>query len=127
MREVVVSLALLHREGRCFLQRRPLDAEHLPGLWEFPGGKAEIGESPEAALVRELREELAWEPGPMEPLVPIRHAYADRTVTLHPFLAEGPRLPRTDLAWGWFTPREARALKIPDANASLVAQLDSLL
>ncbi len=126
MKEVAVALALLHRDGRWFLQRRALDAEHLPGLWEFPGGKVEPNESPEAGLIRELREELAWRPGPWVALEPIVHPYADRRVTLHPFLASGPELPRTALAWGWFTAIEARRLKTPEANATLIAALDRL-
>ncbi|MBS1784940.1 MAG: (deoxy)nucleoside triphosphate pyrophosphohydrolase [Acidobacteria bacterium] len=124
MKEVAVALALLHRDGRWFLQRRSLNSEHLPGLWEFPGGKVEPGESPAVALIRELREELSWTPGPVEPLEPLVHAYADRTVTLLPFLSEGPSQPRTALAWGWFTAEEVRRLKIPEANAPLLAHLD---
>jgi 8-oxo-dGTP diphosphatase len=124
---VAVALALLHREGRWFLQRRDPASSHLPGRWEFPGGKVEEGESPEAALRRELGEELAWAPGPLRPLPPISHAYADRTVVLHPFQAEGPALPRTALAWGWFTAGEALRLPSPEANAPLLARLEGLL
>lgn len=126
MKAVVVALALLHREGRWFLQRRALDAEHLPGLWEFPGGKVEPGESPETALIRELDEELGWRPESFHRLEPVEHAYSDRSVTLHPFLAEGPLLPRTSLAWGWFTADEAARLRVPEANASLAALLKTL-
>lgn len=124
MREVAVALALLHRDRGWFLQRRPLDSKHLPGLWEFPGGKVERGESPEEALARELQEELSWSPGRIQALEPLVHAYADRTVMLHPFLAEGPAQPRASLAWGWFTAEEARRLEIPEANAPLLAILD---
>ena len=127
MSAVAVALALLHREGRWFLQRRDPASSHLPGRWEFPGGKVEEGESPEAALRRELGEELAWAPGPLRPLPPISHAYADRTVVLHPFQAEGPALPRTALAWGWFTAGEALRLPSPEANAPLLARLEGLL
>lgn len=126
MKAVAVAIALLHCEGRWFLQRRGLDAPHLPGLWEFPGGKAESGESPEAALRRELEEELSWRPGALQALSPIIHAYADRTVTLHPFLAEGPALPRTALAWGWFSAAEAGSLAVPEANGPLMAMLETL-
>lgn len=126
MKTVTVALALLHREGRWFLQRRDLAASHLPGCWEFPGGKVEAGESPEAALRRELEEELAWTPGALRPLEVIRHAYPDRAVLLHPFAGQGPALPRTPLAWGWFMAREARGLKIPEANGPLVALLERL-
>ena len=53
----VVAVALTDAQGRVLIAQRPFDKEHA-GLWEFPGGKIEPGESPEAALVRELREEL---------------------------------------------------------------------
>lgn len=55
---LVVAAALIDRDGRCLMQQRPRDKRH-GGLWEFPGGKVESGEHPAAALVRELREELA--------------------------------------------------------------------
>lgn len=123
---VEVALALLAQDGRWFLQRRDPAAAHLPGLWEFPGGKVEPGESPELALRRELHEELGWSPGELRPLEPLGHAYAERTVRLHPFLAEGPARPRTPLAWGWFTAAEAARLKVPEANGPLLALLGCL-
>ncbi|HEU4951138.1 MAG TPA: NUDIX domain-containing protein [Holophagaceae bacterium] len=125
-RAVEVALALLAREGRWFLQRRDAAASHLPGLWEFPGGKVEPGETPEQALRRELREELGWSPGALRPLDPLRHVYADRTVLLLPFSGEGPSRPRTPLAWGWFTALEAARLAVPEANGSLVTLLARL-
>ncbi|MBS1765923.1 MAG: NUDIX domain-containing protein [Acidobacteria bacterium] len=121
-----MAIALLHRQGRWFLQRRALDAPHLPGLWEFPGGKIEPGESPETASRRELEEELSWNPGSLRALEPLTHAYADRVVELHPFLAEGPELPRASLAWGWFTATEATRLPAPEANAPLLTMLERL-
>jgi len=65
----VVAAALTDAQGRVLIAQRPLDKEHA-GLWEFPGGKIEPGESPEAALVRELREELGVTvfPHHLEPL-----------------------------------------------------------
>ena len=126
MKTVAVAIALLSREGRWFLQRRDLAAGHLAGAWEFPGGKIEPGESPEAALMRELREELAWAPAGMRALEPLTHAYPDRTVILHPFVAAGPDLPRAALAWGWFTAAEAARLKVPEANAPLLEWLGRL-
>ena len=65
----VVAVALTDAQGRVLIAQRPFDKEHA-GLWEFPGGKIEPGESPEAALVRELREELGVTvvPEHLEPL-----------------------------------------------------------
>lgn len=126
MKAITVAVALLRREGRWFLQRRDPRSAHLPGAWEFPGGKVEPGESPEQALRRELLEELSWTAGSLRALDPILHAYLDRTVTLHPFAAEGPELPRTALAWGWFTSTEAKRLRIPEANAPLLESLERL-
>jgi mutator protein MutT len=126
MKVVAVAIALLHREGRWFLQRRDPESSHLPGLWEFPGGKVEKAESPDGALRRELREELSWAPGPLQALELITHAYTDRIVALHPFRAEGPALPRTALAWGWFSAEEASRLAVPEANGPLIALLGRL-
>ncbi len=126
MTTVDVALALLRLEGRCFLQRRDLASLVLPGRWEFPGGKLEPGEAPEAALVRELAEELGLAAGDPRPLDPLMHAYGDRTVRLHPFLVAPGGLPRTTLAWGWFTPAEMLRLPLPEANLPLVARLEAL-
>lgn len=115
-----VAIALIGREGRWFLQRRDPAAEVLPGLWEFPGGKVEGQESPEAALRRELREEVGWEPQAVEALPSLVHAYPELVVTLHPFRCVGPGEPATDLAWGWFLPYELEKLAMPAANQGLV-------
>lgn len=120
---VVVALGLLRRGDRWFMQRRDPEGPVLPGLWEFPGGKAAGGEAPEAALRRELREEIAWEPASVRPLPFIDHAYPGRVVRLHPFHCEGEGQPRTELAWGWFTPSEMLRLPVPEANAPLIRAL----
>ncbi|HET8901016.1 MAG TPA: NUDIX domain-containing protein [Holophagaceae bacterium] len=126
MKTIAVAIALLRRDGRWFLQRRDLSSDHLAGAWEFPGGKVEPGEAPEAALRRELMEELSWAPKGLRALDAITHAYPDRIVTLHPFVTEGPELPRTALAWGWFRAAEAARLRVPEANAPLLKMLERL-
>jgi 8-oxo-dGTP diphosphatase len=73
----VVAAILTDARGRILLSRRT-DGRDLAGLWEFPGGKVEVGESPEAALARELREELGIEIGASAPLIAVPHAYAAR-------------------------------------------------
>ena len=120
---ITVALGLLRRGDRWFLQRRDPEDPVLPGLWEFPGGKAAAGETPEAALRRELREEIGWEPASLRPLPVIGHAYPGRTVQLHAFLCEGEGQPRTDLAWGWFTPAEMLRLPVPEANRPLIRSI----
>lgn len=121
-----VVVALIHRGGRWFLQRRDPAGLVLPGLWEFPGGKMEKGETLEKALRRELREELAWVPKTLRVCPAVSHPYEDRTVVLHPFLCEGFGEPRTELGWGWFRPAEAAKLPIPEANHLLLASLSGL-
>lgn len=77
----VVAAAVFDDAGRVLLARRP-DHLHQGGLWEFPGGKVEPGESLEQALARELQEELGILPRRSRPLIRIRHAYPDRRVEL---------------------------------------------
>jgi len=72
----VVAVAMTDAQGRVLIAQRPFDKEH-GGLWEFPGGKIEPGESPEAALVRELREELGVTIAP-ERLEPLTFSSAGR-------------------------------------------------
>lgn len=123
---VEVVIALILRDGRWFLQRRDPAGEVLPGLWEFPGGKIEGGETPEAALRRELQEELSWTPDLAEPLAPVFHDYPARQVVLRPFRCEGRGVPSTELGWGWFLPGEAAKLPVPEANHRLIRMLADL-
>jgi mutator protein MutT len=120
---VDVVVALIGREGRWFLQRRDPEGPVLPGLWEFPGGKVGAGETLEAALRRELEEEVGWRPERWEALPSSAHAYPGRTVVLHPFRCEGGGSPTTELAWGWFLAEEVPRLRIPAANAELLPLL----
>lgn len=111
-------LALIRREDRWFLQRRDPANPVLPGLWEFPGGKVEVGERLEEALERELQEEVGLN------LKQARSGPAlEGPVRLHPFFVEVEGTPRTDLAWGWFTPAEIARLPIPPRNGALLGLL----
>lgn len=120
-----IAVALIHREGRLFLQRRSVRARILPGLWELPGGKIEPGESPEQALSRELEEELRWRPERMTALDCVAYDYADRSVLLHPFRCAGPGPLHSPLAWGWFRPEEFRQLALPGATQLVLNGLGS--
>lgn len=125
MRRIEVSLGLIERSGRWFLQRRAPDSEVLPGRWEFPGGKHEPGEAPIEALRRELHEELGWEATRMEPLRAVVVREGDIERTFHLFHCEGPGEPSTELAWGWFTVCEIRRLSIPSMNGAILAALEA--
>ena len=114
-----VALALIWRGGRWLLQRRAPGNPVLPGLWEFPGGKVEEGETLGAALERELQEETGLV------LLTARSCLVlEGTPRLHPFLVEAGGEPSTVLAWGWFTIEEMRRLPIPPRNRVLLERLD---
>jgi mutator protein MutT len=121
-----VSIAAVRCGNRYFLQRRAKDARHFPGLWEFPGGKVEPGESPGMALLRELEEETEWAPDWMESLPVLWYSYPGLRVELNPFLCEGAGRPVTELAWGWFTLAEMAALSMPDASRHVLPFLERL-
>lgn len=123
MKVVEVAVALLEREGRWFLQRRDPSGPILPGLWEFPGGKVEDGEEPEAACRRELAEEVGLVPTEIIPIGSWTHTYPERRVVLRAFRVRAQGEPRTGLAWGWFTMAELRSLPLPPANAELIRAL----
>jgi 8-oxo-dGTP diphosphatase len=128
---LVVAAALVRADGRILLQKRP-NGRSMAGLWEFPGGKLENGETPESALVRELAEELAIEVEAAN-LVPACFASAmigDRPLLLmlytckqwlgEPRAVESPEL-------GWFVLPEMAELSMPPADIPLLELLKKLL
>jgi len=123
---VRAALVVLRDGPRWFVQRRaPKDL--LGGLWEFPGGKIEPGERPEAAARRELREETGITAGPLEFRGTVRHGYSHFTVEFHVYEGRPQRPPGT-LRRGrqrWVTPSEFRRLPIPKATEKVVRLLDS--
>jgi len=127
----VVAAALADRGGRVLLQRRA-QGRAMAGLWEFPGGKVEPGEKPEAALARELKEELGISVRP-EALAPCAFASADnggRHMLLLLFTCREwrgiPEALDAD-ALLWARPAEMRALAMPPADRPLVDWLEKLL
>jgi 8-oxo-dGTP diphosphatase len=128
---LVVAIALVDGEGRVLVQQRP-PGKPMPGLWEFPGGKVEPGEVPEAALVRELAEELGIGIA-IEALTPIAfasEALGERHLLLLLYLArawQGAVEPRHASALQWVHPTEMRALAMPPADLPLVDALERLL
>lgn len=119
-----VAVALIHRESRFFLQRRPARSERFPCLWELPGGKVEPHESPEEGLLRELREELGWSPAAVSALPSLDHGYEGLSVRLHPFRCQGGGQLEPADAWGWFTLEEMLRLPLPEATRILVERLE---
>ena len=130
---LVVACALLDVDGRVLLARRP-EGKAMAGLWEFPGGKVEPGERPEAALIRELHEELEVETKAacLAPLTFASHAY-EGDGTREPFHLLMPLYvcrrwwgtPRATegQALKWVRPRAMRDLPMPPADEPLVAHL----
>jgi len=128
---MVVAAALIDREGRVLVQRRPA-GKMMAGLWEFPGGKIEPGETPESALVRELDEELgiAVDLSRLSPAVFASEPLAGRHMLLLLYICrswEGsPRaLDAEELMW--CTPDSLRALDMPPADRPLIGLLEAVL
>lgn len=120
-----VAIGLVWKDGRLLIARRP-SGVHLAGLWEFPGGKVEAEETPEACILRELREEAGVEAAVTGRRAVIEFTYPERIVRLHPidcqWLAgephpEGCEEPR------WVAPAELAGFEFPPANAPLLAAL----
>lgn len=128
---IVVAAALVDAGGRVLLQQRS-PGRVMAGLWEFPGGKVEPGELPEAALVRELAEELGIETDPAR-LMPACFASAplgDRHLLLLLYVCRewrGTPRPLDAAALQWVRPREMSALAMPPADIPLIGLLDALL
>lgn len=120
-----VVAGLVFRQGRLLItQRRPGD--HLGGLWEFPGGKVESGETPTEGLRRELREELEAEVKVGDLIAEVAHAYPERRVHIQFFrcrLLCGEPVPRHCAAVAWVTPTELDRYPFPAADARLLERL----
>ncbi len=121
---VEASVVALRRGGRWLVVRRP-ETGLLGGLWEFPGGKIEPGERPEAAARRELREETGLAAGPLEPRGVVPHEYSHFSVRLHLFAGRaGPGRPRTaGRPYRWASPAEVRRLPLPRATVKALDRL----
>ncbi|MBT3142181.1 8-oxo-dGTP diphosphatase MutT [Phaeobacter gallaeciensis] len=125
MKVVLVSaVALIDVEGRVLLAQRP-EGKSMAGLWEFPGGKVEVGETPEQALIRELEEELGintWA-SCLAPLTFASHAYDDFHLLMPLFACrkwEGIPQSRENQALKWVRANELRNYPMPEADVPLV-------
>lgn len=126
---LVTAAALFDASGRVLICQRP-QHKALGGLWEFPGGKVEPGESPEAALIRELKEELdlTVEPDALDPYAFASHAYPDFHLLMPLYVItrwQGVvKLdPNAAQAMKWVAPRELRDHEMPPADVVLVDRL----
>jgi 8-oxo-dGTP diphosphatase len=128
---LVVACALIDADRRVLIAQRP-EGKSLAGLWEFPGGKVEPGESPEAALIRELEEELgiSTKTACLAPVTFASHSY-DNFHLLMPLYAcrkwQGEPEPREHIALKWVRPQKLRDYPMPPADAPLIAALCDLL
>jgi len=124
MISIVVTAAVVDRDGR-FLVTRRQKGVHLEGYWEFPGGKCDAGESLDACLARELREELDVEARVGEEIFTTTHAYPDRRVELHFLQCElqGEPQPQLGQDMRWVGRDELATLDFPPADAELIRLL----
>jgi len=128
---LVVACALVDVDGRVLICQRPR-GKQLAGLWEFPGGKVEAGETPEACLIRELEEELGIEVNQacLAPFVFASHAYEDFHLLMPLYLCrrwDGVVQAREHEALAWVKPNRLGDYPMPPADAPLVAWLRDLL
>ena len=115
-----VVAGLIVKRGRFLLARRP-PHKARGGLWEFPGGKIEPGESASQALLRELQEELGVKAQILRPLGEIFHQYPDLAIKLKGYLVriEGSPHPLEGQELGWFSPEEIPFLNLAPADQKL--------
>jgi 8-oxo-dGTP diphosphatase len=125
----VVAAALTNQAGEILLQKRP-EGKQMAGLWEFPGGKVEPSESPESALVRELREELGIEVSALDllPITFVSEPLGARHLVLllyrcTQWQGEPAALDSPELRWLW--PSDMHQLQMPPADVPLVLALES--
>ncbi|MFO1153111.1 MAG: (deoxy)nucleoside triphosphate pyrophosphohydrolase [Rhodospirillales bacterium] len=124
---LVAAVALVDIDGRVLLARRP-PGRPLAGLWEFPGGKLAAGETPEAAVVRELREELGIDitESCLAAFTFASHAYSDFHLLMPLYLCrvwKGTPSPLEGQELAWVRPLAMREYPMPPADAPLVAML----
>ena len=124
---IEVAAGLVFRAGQLLITRRPAEA-HLGGLWEFPGGKREPGESFEQCLRRELLEELGIEVTVGELLEDLTHAYPQKTVRLNFFrclLIRGEPQPLGCADFMWVSLEQLSEYTFPPADARLLSRLQN--
>jgi len=128
---LVAACALIDADGRVLIAERPA-GRSMAGLWEFPGGKVEAGETPEATLIRELKEELGIEvkEACLAPLTFASHSYDDFHLLMPLYVCrrwEGTVAPQENQRLAWVRPNKLRDYPMPPADLPLIPHLASLL
>jgi 8-oxo-dGTP diphosphatase len=120
-----VAAAILQREGKILLTRRKLDT-HQGGLWEFPGGKQEAGETLEQCLRRELKEEIDIEVGGVQHFYVLRHRYPEKEVELHFFICskfQGDPKSLENIEMAWVPKGELAFYEFPAADRPVLRKI----
>ena len=128
---LVAAVALIDADGRVLLAERPA-GKHLAGLWEFPGGKVQPGETPEVALIRELAEELGIDvhASCLAPFTFASHAYPDFHLLMPLYLCrkwKGTPTPQEGQVLKWVRPAALKDYPMPPADAPLIPMLRDFL
>jgi 8-oxo-dGTP diphosphatase len=128
---LVVAVALIDADGRVLLAQRP-EGKSMAGLWEFPGGKVDAGELPEAALIRELREELGIDVAAscLAPFTFASHTYPKFHLLMPLYVCrvwQGIATGRENQRLAWVRPAKLADYPMPPADKPLVAMLRDLL
>jgi 8-oxo-dGTP diphosphatase len=128
---LVAAAALIDADGRVLITRRP-EGKSMAGLWEFPGGKVEAGETPEKTLIRELKEELDIDTSAscLAPLTFASHGYPEFHLLMPLYVCrkwQGMVRPTEGQATKWVRARDLRSYAMPPADLPLIAPLIELL
>jgi 8-oxo-dGTP diphosphatase len=128
---LVAAAALIDADGRVLVSQRP-EGKELAGLWEFPGGKVAEAERPEAALIRELKEELSIDVSEscLAPLIFASHAYEAFHLLMPLYVCrrwQGTVMACEGQALKWLRPKALRGLAMPPADVPLIPLLEDLL
>ena len=129
--QLISAVALIDSDGRILLAQRP-EGKIFAGLWEFPGGKIETGETPEAALIRELDEELGVDTKDscLAPLGFVSHRYQTHHMVLLLYVCRkwsGRPQPHEGGMLKWVVPARLRDYEMPPANKELISVIQDLL